>query len=1021
MLAKHPTTKTIPKSGEWGEEPSTNGPQGGSKQAARGGKPTQDPNAFDFDEDEPVGKIADYTVKPQTKPKAKPVEDFFFEDDVPVKPNGPKAGRGQSSDDDGVNTQKKAVSHFTGAQKAKIVFDADGDDDLPMKRPAKKQDSNMFEEEVIDDEFDPKPNKQSKARATGDNYLDDEEYFDDEVDPPQVNKRSAANVKTGDKKAGGNPDMSHRERLPTDGNQRTVIGKRPPLPSRPGAGKPKGPRPPTEDNARLPGGLLGRVGTGQYRVKSGQKERSKNNDSVLSQGSKVTNTLALLDKHRGHPTIASLLEENQAMHNQLKYYNQKLTRMIDYRGFTDTVQRVRTGKKSAPSAKEIRVKNLQKEFMNNEKHLKIQMEDLKRLEAKKDKILHPNYMTDISREIDYMTQVIQQYKKEIHDLEVANRKETRSGLKEKYGGGAISKKPGEGAPDIQIAAVMKEIEILTRKNEELREHIEHASKHITRQGEHLDGDILKKETELKAQMEKFGMVQVTESIKEYKELQQAVMSFKEDDEKLAKKAEKSMKAYQKELEEIVQAHDTLQMQILQMEANIEKQTAELLEAIEVAKVSQSAHGVKILDRIREGIAPGHIPAPFTDGDRNSTQDPPALPNQPQHSIPEPSNQGNGRNTPKEPKKLSEDRPNHQGQNGVFMTKAEDSKPSSAIKPSKNLSASGSAEKLVSNQKPSSQKQEEQFDWLGTGSQTNQQSKDQKPQAHLKDGNNRDQLSQSALKSPLGHNQAKVPEESRELHKNGSQSQLKQSQKSLNQSAVEATKQSNQTQTNLQPDTKPSKPSQPSENPAIDPDLAFMFDDPAFKPTEPKTAVNQNPPKPAQPQALKPAAGIPSKPVAIAKPGPPRPLGPGGPVKLPTQGPAAQTNAATSSPQQLIDLDDVAPLKPAATNKPNTTSKPRVDDDDFDGFGGDEPVKNITKPNKADPFDFLAEDKGPNKGPSAPKGASVPPKLDATEKKPPKGDDLDDLFAPDTKSKPKPADVLKPQPAKDKPAAKVDNG
>ena len=325
---------------------------------------------------------------------------------------------------------------------------------------------------------------------------------------------------------------------------------------------------------------------------------NKHNESALSYLSNRPTLQSILDKHRGPPTIISLLDENQALHNQLKYYNQKLTRMIDYRGFSEAVTRVRTGKKSRMSSRDLKLSHLKKEIVNNDKQIKIQKEDLKMIEAKRDRLVNPAFLVELNNKIEQRKRDIHELKKEIHDIEVENKKELRLGNRDKK----KQRRRGETNGN-HISALLKEIELVNRKNQDMMKQIEEGRRHIIEQGEYLQDKVTKKLNDLRNQMNKAGLVEDNEYTIEYKKIEKELNEFNEDELKIDSRYEKSIKMQKKELEEATLEHEMVLMKVEEMSKAIEKQTGELLEMIQQAKMSQSPHGVKILDRIKEGIEP----------------------------------------------------------------------------------------------------------------------------------------------------------------------------------------------------------------------------------------------------------------------------------------------------------------------------------------------------------------------------------------------------------------------------------
>lgn len=669
--------------------------------------------------------------------------------------------------------------------------------------------------------------------------------------------------------------------------------------------------------------------------------------------------LGLMDKHRGHPTVASLLEENQALHNHLKYYNHKLTRMIDYRGYSETMERVRTGKKSAMTEKDKRMRNLLKEAQNNEKHLAIQMSDIRRMDSKRDRLTNPSHLADINRDIMEIGNEIAAVKKEIHNVEVENKKETR-GTKDKY----RSKK---GSGSAQISSLLKEIDLVSRKNQDIRQAIDEGTGHIDTQNEYYDDKVAKKEREVKEQMDKVGVAVETDYTREYKLLQKAIEDYKQDTQKLEKRHDKGVKMHQKELEEITLGYEIIQRQVDELNLVIEKQVSDLYDMIELAKTSQSPHGMKILDRIKDGIS-GNM---SQDESREERREDPfgnkySRLSRPSYSNGEQGSRVSGR------VEVMPDRPRIDYRDEVSTMQRgssnfRDSKPrygeleddeqrlleekmnrldekrrlsadksrlsSHSPQPMRNKSAAPEPERRdpVMVTKP----RDDEMDWLGTG------------KAETK----RDPSPEPAKKSPFGPKFKIENNKSRDLEAEKRLADLKNSE-------VRITEERKMNEELSVPDMSKRHKSQVS----VDPDLDMILGDPAFQ-DNPKQETTPKPVNPGQSGPKTLPTQITPKPV-IGGPG--RPINIGGPKPVVSVNNPGQTKPVMTTTKPvvvqgdplagLVDLDEVPSKQTNGLGKPRVQEVPKKSID-FDGFGDDddEPKPKMSKKKNDDPFGFLEDD------------------------------------------------------------------
>ena len=115
-----------------------------------------------------------------------------------------------------------------------------------------------------------------------------------------------------------------------------------------------------------------------------------------------------------------LMNDNKELNEELRGFNKKLSRMIDYKGFSKLLNRIKEGKpvefRNRPKSTKIRTLN--REIQNNEEVLKMKKVDLKRLLNKRKRLLDPIYLTDINRDIIDHERKIKQFKKDIHHIEI---------------------------------------------------------------------------------------------------------------------------------------------------------------------------------------------------------------------------------------------------------------------------------------------------------------------------------------------------------------------------------------------------------------------------------------------------------------------------------------------------------------------------------------------------------------------------------------------------------------------------
>lgn len=201
---------------------------------------------------------------------------------------------------------------------------------------------------------------------------------------------------------------------------------------------------------------------------SGSRHAKESNNSANSSRMTIPDTSSPDKYAKGFPTLFDLMKQNKSLHETLKQYNKKLSHMIDYKGFSKLVSKIKKGgSESEFKNRPITAKNrvLGKEVSNNEEVIKIKMVEAQRLENKKNRLLNPIYMTEVNREIISFEKEIKELRKEIHHLEIESKKEGKIVVR-------LNKKFEETEQAVHITSLINEIDLLVRANYEANSKIE---------------------------------------------------------------------------------------------------------------------------------------------------------------------------------------------------------------------------------------------------------------------------------------------------------------------------------------------------------------------------------------------------------------------------------------------------------------------------------------------------------------------------------------------------------------------
>lgn len=237
-------------------------------------------------------------------------------------------------------------------------------------------------------------------------------------------------------------------------------------------------RPPTKPNSRnssrkgsVRGGEGGTTSSKKsFRIRRNESRLNSRHESsrvsVSQAGSRVSNQM----HHRGFPSLMDLMNENKSLNEELRGYNKKLSRMIDYKGFSKLLSRIKKGKavefKHRPVSAKIRT--LKKECDNNQSVLDQKKLELKRLGGKKKRLLNPIYITDINREIIQCERKIKNMKKEIHHIEITSKRDGKRVVK-------LHENIRSADSSIAINALINELDLVARNNYEVTDKIEEYS------------------------------------------------------------------------------------------------------------------------------------------------------------------------------------------------------------------------------------------------------------------------------------------------------------------------------------------------------------------------------------------------------------------------------------------------------------------------------------------------------------------------------------------------------------------
>lgn len=201
---------------------------------------------------------------------------------------------------------------------------------------------------------------------------------------------------------------------------------------------------------------------------SASRKAEESNKSANSSRMTVPDTSSPDKYAKGFPTLFDLMKQNKNLHETLKQYNKKLSHMIDYKGFSKLVNKIKKGgSESEFKNRPVTAKNrvLGKEVSNNEEVIKIKMIEAQRLENKKNRLLNPIYMTEVNREIIQYEKEIKELRKEIHHLEIESKKEGKIVVR-------LNKKNEETEQAVHINTLINEIDLLVRANYEINSKME---------------------------------------------------------------------------------------------------------------------------------------------------------------------------------------------------------------------------------------------------------------------------------------------------------------------------------------------------------------------------------------------------------------------------------------------------------------------------------------------------------------------------------------------------------------------
>ena len=268
-------------------------------------------------------------------------------------------------------------------------------------------------------------------------------------------------------------------------------------------------------------------------------------------------------------SIMAVVEENKQLFEELKHVNDKLTTLIEEKGYQNQLEKIRennTEFKYRPV--NVKVTTYDKEIKNNQKIIEVLTRELNLYKDTVKKLDSTELLNDLNRRISNYNNNIKTAKASIYQLQVDYKKNET----------ALKNKDLEDKKAIDFKKLMMELDSYMTKNTELNEKIQ---KLETLKAELLsDADTIQKEQkQVRKKLEDNNLTNFDENIvQKHKNLlnikkrwdSHIVMHEKNIDLKL-KFAEKDTEQYDKEIEELkakIEAHDN----ILQKQASGIKST-----------------------------------------------------------------------------------------------------------------------------------------------------------------------------------------------------------------------------------------------------------------------------------------------------------------------------------------------------------------------------------------------------------------------------------------------------------------
>ena len=295
------------------------------------------------------------------------------------------------------------------------------------------------------------------------------------------------------------------------------------------------------------------------------------------------------------PNLFDLMKANKDLHQEQKNMNQKLSRMIDVKGFTKLQSKLREGKKTwkdrPTSAKCV---TLNREIDNSKKQAQIKKDELQKLLDKRGKIINPIYMTDLNKEILNFHKMIKLIKKEVHDLDI------QSQIKAKK---AVVIQSDERARDTynEISEQLRDIDVWNNKNLELKSGMEH-SMDLKEKQDRMVGELEDKINEICNDANDQGYVEDNTLIVKYKDLETKINKLMQHNRLLESKWEVTYNAKEKEWVDYSIRTEKKMDDVVEKEEYLKNQRGDLIELIEIAKQNQKPHVLELLDKIRNGIS-----------------------------------------------------------------------------------------------------------------------------------------------------------------------------------------------------------------------------------------------------------------------------------------------------------------------------------------------------------------------------------------------------------------------------------